>query len=130
VQDSGRLQRIPYSVPPHLLLRLLLRLRGVSFCPVHFEIAALWPLCCTIRPVYEAPAELGVHLVQLPQCLRVQVDGDGLEGDQDDIMHAHLDGRVSPLRVVRGECVQDVGEGLQRKRRGVDLERRVRAGGG
>jgi hypothetical protein len=40
-------------------------------------------------------------------------------------MHAHLDGRVSPLRVVRGEGVQDVGEGLQRKRRGVDLGRAV-----
>ncbi|KAH6512296.1 hypothetical protein HBI81_231200, partial [Parastagonospora nodorum] len=32
------------------------------------------------------PAELGVHFVQIPQCHRIQVDGDVLEWDRDDIV--------------------------------------------
>jgi hypothetical protein len=96
--------------------------------PIDVEIAVLGPSCGAVGSVYEASAKLGVHLVQLPQGFRVQVDVDGVQGNGDDIVYAHLNGRVSPLRPVRGERVEHLGEGLQRKRRGGDLEGRVWAG--
>jgi hypothetical protein len=125
VEYRGRLQRVSYSVPPHLLLRRLLRLRRMSFGPVDFEMAVLLPSCCAIRSVYEASAKLGMHLVQLPQGFRVQVDIDSVEGDWDDVVYAHLDGRVSPLCSIRRESMEYLGEGLQRKRRGGEPEGRV-----
>jgi hypothetical protein len=62
----------------------------MAFRFVYFETAVLRPLCCAIRSIYETPAELGVHLVQLPQWLRVQVEVYGIQGDRDDIMDTHL----------------------------------------
>jgi hypothetical protein len=119
------LQRVSYGVPPHLLLRRLLRLGRMSFRSVHVEMAIPLPSCRAIRSVYEASAELGMHFVQFPQCFRVQVDVDSIEGNRNDVVYAHLDGRVSPLCSVRRESMQHLGEGLQRERGGGELEGRV-----
>jgi hypothetical protein len=126
VEDRGRLQRVPYSIPPCLLLGRLID-PGGGFGPIHVKISVLGSSGCAIRPVYEASPEFGVHLVKLPQCLRVQVDVDGIESYRYHIMYAHLDGRIPPLRAVGRQSVKYLGEGLQRKRRSGDLERRVRA---
>jgi hypothetical protein len=69
-----------------------------------------------------------MYLVQLPQCFRIEIDVYSVQPYRHDIVYTHLDGRISPLRSVRSEAVEYLGEGLECKRRSGDLERRVGTG--
>jgi hypothetical protein len=53
-----------------------------------------------------------MHLVQLPQRLGIEIDVDCIQPDRHDIVYAHLDGRISSLRLIRGDVLEELRKGL------------------
>ena len=71
VQDCRQLQRFSHSFPPCFLLFRLACALGFASAAIYVEIPVLRPSCGAVGLVDKATTKLGVHLIQLPQRVRI-----------------------------------------------------------
>ena len=122
MDDGRRVKGIPNGVSPHLLLRSIINaIPMFSSKPVSLQEPVLGPFRSTIGPCRaEATAELCMHIIQLSQCFRVEIDIDRLQPNGNHIVYAYFNWSVSSLGLVRRKGIKRLRERLERERGGRD----------